>query len=374
MAFTEENRQELQDKGYTVIPDVLTDQECQQYIRQYQDWLSANFADGEFPLASHSLIQRYAVGHLEPSWRVRLKARDVFAQVWGTERLLSSVDAVAIGRPPEEGEEAFHREDTGGWLHLDQTSRRQGLHAFQGAVYLRTADEDDWTFEVVEKSHSFFDEFYETHGEHQKRAFFRGYAKTREEHIDWMKARGCVQRRVPVPAGGMVLWDSRLIHANARPKKDRRHPERWRWVVFLCMTPACWATKTALDIKRQAYINLQMTTHWPCDDVGLMPTTLPSYAARELHPLDTLPEVAKSVTAKRLVGVMKYPDPQSDEERAREQSLLQQRPRWHPDFLPDELGDGHKLCIRSTVKWAAAWRGLLVLLALAGMGISYYMM
>lgn len=52
------------------------------------------------------------------------------------------------GRPPEEGEESFYNEDTGGWLHLDQTSRRQGLHAYQGAVYLETANHDDWTFEV----------------------------------------------------------------------------------------------------------------------------------------------------------------------------------------------------------------------------------
>ena len=52
------------------------------------------------------------------------------------------------GRPPEDGEESFYNEDTGGWLHLDQTARRRGLHAYQGAVYLETADHDDWTFEV----------------------------------------------------------------------------------------------------------------------------------------------------------------------------------------------------------------------------------
>jgi hypothetical protein len=52
------------------------------------------------------------------------------------------------GRPPEDGEEEFHNELSGGWLHLDQTSRRIGLHAYQGAVYLEDADQDDWTFEV----------------------------------------------------------------------------------------------------------------------------------------------------------------------------------------------------------------------------------
>ncbi|XP_076451336.1 uncharacterized protein LOC143287275 [Babylonia areolata] len=353
MAFTDENRQELADKGYTVIPDVLSQTECQGYIRQYQQWLSTNFSQGEFPLSAHSLVQRYAIGHLEPSWRVRLKSRDVFAQLWGTDRLLSSVDAVAIGRPPEEGEEWFQREEeTDGWLHLDQTARRQGLHAYQGAVYLEAADHDDWTFEVVEKSHSLFDEYYDTNSEQQKRALFRGHMKAREEHLDWMRARGCVQRRVPVPSGGMVLWDSRLIHANARPRKGRAHPGRWRWVVFTCMAPACWATQKALALKRQAYDNLQMTTHWPCDDVGLMSTTLPSYAAKELRPLDSLPEVARGVVAKRLAGALAYPELSTAQGRATERSLVEQRPRWHPDFLPDELGESK----RNGGAWGWWWR------------------
>ena len=98
MAFTEDNRQDLQDKGFTVVKDVLTEKECRKYISQYKQWLSTNFAEGEFPLCSHSLIQRYAIGHLDTTWQIRLKSRDVFAQLWGTNRLLSSVDAVAIGK------------------------------------------------------------------------------------------------------------------------------------------------------------------------------------------------------------------------------------------------------------------------------------
>ncbi|KAK7088864.1 uncharacterized protein [Littorina saxatilis] len=341
MVFTEENRQELEERGYTVVKDVLTAEECEEYVKQYRQWLSENFSKGEFPLASHSLIQRYAIGHLEPTWRVRLKSRDVFAQIWGTERLLSSTDAVAIGRPPEQGEEEFYNEDTGGWLHLDQTTRRQGLHAYQAGVYLEPADHDDWTLEVLENSHRLYEEYYSSNPENHRRALFRGYMKARDEHLDWMKAHGCVQKRVPVPRGGMVLWDSRLIHANARPTKGRAHPDRWRFVVFACMAPACWATQKALDTKREAYVTRQMTTHWPCDDVGLMATSLPSYAAQELHPLAKLPEVAQSVEVKRLVGVLPYPEAKGDE-REKELSLLEQRPKWDPEFLPDGLGEEKK--------------------------------
>ena len=55
-----------------------------------------------------------------------------------------------MGRPPEEGQEAFCSEDTR-WLHIDQSARREGLHAYQAAVYLERVDEDDWTLEVSGK-------------------------------------------------------------------------------------------------------------------------------------------------------------------------------------------------------------------------------
>ena len=71
----------------------------------------------------------------------------MFAELWGTNELLTSIDAVAIGRPPEQGEEQFHSADQS-WLHIDQGAGRVGLHAYQGGVYLETADADDWVFEV----------------------------------------------------------------------------------------------------------------------------------------------------------------------------------------------------------------------------------
>ena len=74
----------------------------------------------------------------------------------------------------------------------------------------------------MEGSHALYHEYYSTHPDDHKRALFRA----RDEHLQWMSERGCVQKRVPVPAGGMVLWDSRLIHANARPRKGRAQSDR----------------------------------------------------------------------------------------------------------------------------------------------------
>ena len=103
-----QNRDELTTKGYTVVERVLTPDESTTYRGQYEQWL-ATFDKGAFPHTNKSLIQRYKVGHMEPSWAIRLKTKSVFREIWSTEELLTSFDAIAIGRPPEDGEEDFYR-------------------------------------------------------------------------------------------------------------------------------------------------------------------------------------------------------------------------------------------------------------------------
>lgn len=92
----EQLRQELYDKGYAVVPDLLT-------TSQFRDWVS-KFEEGQIPLQKKSsVIQSYRVGHFQQSWEVRLRAKAVFQAVWGTEKLLSSVDGIAISKPPLNG-------------------------------------------------------------------------------------------------------------------------------------------------------------------------------------------------------------------------------------------------------------------------------
>ena len=50
-------------------------------------------------------------------------------------------------------------------------------------------------------------------------------ARSVEEHdfcqltdgeIKWYEDQGCTLTKVPVPRGGMVLWDSRTVHDNCK--------------------------------------------------------------------------------------------------------------------------------------------------------------
>lgn len=213
--ITEDNLTDLEEKGVTVVPKVITEDECDEAVGDFRVWLS-KFGDS-FPRSSNSVIWDYNAGHMDVSWRLRLKAKPVFAQVWKTEKLLTSFDAIAIGRPPEDGEETFDDSEQH-WLHADFTPARVGLHAYQGALYLEEQTADDWTFQVMEGSHKLLDEFFVNFPERADSARRLGFHfDLSDRDVEYFKSRGCVITRVPVPKGGIALWDSRLVHANARP-------------------------------------------------------------------------------------------------------------------------------------------------------------
>lgn len=299
--ITDQHFEDLAKKGYTVVSDVVSPEECDAAIRQYQEWLS-QFKHGTWPKNFSGILDECNPGHLAPTWEMRLKTKKVFAQLWKTEKLLTSFDAIAIGRPPEDGVEDFHIPGVH-WLHTDQIASRVGLHAYQGALYLEEQCEDDWTFQVMEASHEVFDSFYEQQPKAAEKAESVGYYNLLPDDIEFYKRSGCSRiLRVPVPKGGMALWDSRLIHANARPKKNRKNPGRWRYTIFVSMTPAVWASEEDIMKHKEAYERAMMTTHW--SSAGLKPWTCGGRKGIEF-PVE-IPEVARTNEAKRLSGVIPY--------------------------------------------------------------------
>lgn len=300
--LTDTNFQDLEVKGYTVVKNVLTSEECDKTIGQYKDWLS-QFQEGDWPFSVNSLIRGYNVGQLHPSWFVRLKCKQVFAEVWNTDKLLSSFDTVAIGRPPENGEEEFQTPGCH-WLHFDQGSQREGLHAYQGSVYLEDADEDDWTLHVMEGSHLHFQSFMNNNLRASIRSEKNDFYRLRGEEVDYFKDLGCDVKRVAVPKGAVVLWDSRLVHANANPVEGRKHPGRWRYCVFVSMTPAVWASRETKQQRKEAYENAHMSTHWSSQ--GFKSFEAISTSFDDENEVGELPDIAKSTEAKLLSGALPY--------------------------------------------------------------------
>ncbi|ESO82538.1 hypothetical protein LOTGIDRAFT_101308, partial [Lottia gigantea] len=259
--------EDLKEKGYTVVKNVVDESDCDVYIQQYKDWLK-QFKNGAWPVNMHSCIQKYRIAHMEPSWNVRLKSKKVFEEIWKTDQLLSSYDSVAIACPPDYLDTpnnlyANTSVASSGWLHCDQTYLREGLHGYQGAVYLEETSEKDWTLEVLEGSHKLFEEFFEYSDNARIRSILNHVYQVKPSDREWFRRKGCIRKTIAVPKGGMVLWDSRLIHANSRPKENRPVKDRWRFCVMVCMAPKVWATDETLEVKKTIYRDMLMTTHWP---------------------------------------------------------------------------------------------------------------
>jgi len=182
-------------------------------------------------------------------------------------------------------------------LHLDQSAERVGVHAYQGAIYLEEATADDWCFLVMERSHLYFDEFFDNFKENS-RSEYRKLTKTEKR---WLSERDCPVVRVAVPKGGMVLWDSRLVHAGAPPVFGRDNVGRWRYVSFVCMTPAQWASATDVGKKVDGFRKLQCSSHWPSQRVKFFQSGKPT-----AQDITKLPAEAMTTEAKQLVGEIAY--------------------------------------------------------------------
>ena len=220
----------------------------------------------------------------------------MFEELWGTEKLLTSMDGVAVGRPPEDYDTKFH-EDGDENFHYDQGPHRVGLHGYQGAVYLEDATEDDWCFEVIDESHKHFADFFQQFSSTRRSEFRRINQKERA----WLVSAGCKPRRIAAEKGSVILWDSRTVHSGALPKSRRTNSGRWRYVCFVCMAPAAWASAADITKKVDGYHKVQCSNHWPSSSIKFFPTRRPSP-----YQLTTLPPEAQTPQALQLVGVQPY--------------------------------------------------------------------
>ena len=92
------------------------------------DWNTArrldHLDDDRWPQNYNGIIQGYRIGHAPFVWQARTNKNvtGVFEEIWGTEELLTSFDAMGILRP-EELVEGAH--DHCYWFHTDQSRRRK---------------------------------------------------------------------------------------------------------------------------------------------------------------------------------------------------------------------------------------------------------
>ncbi len=276
----------LNDKGWQVIPSLLSSEECEVCINKIWIWLagmgtgikkddSSTWRGLKWPSHKHGIIQHSKSGHTDFAWIVRAhpSVHSTFSKIWRTDDLISSFDAVTIVKPPEVTGGRLAESSSGNWFHLDQGPRKQGRQCIQGLVTLENMATDDATLCVLEGSHAHHSEFYRKFGID----IASDWHKFTTEQIEWMREQsGVKELRVEAPRGSLVLWDSRTVHCTGLPLKNRKNPGRFRYIVYVCMAPRAFADKKQLEKKQSAFKNMRLTSHWPIDS-KLFPTKPRTY-------------------------------------------------------------------------------------------------
>ena len=72
-------------------------------------------------------------------------------------------------------------------------------------------------------------------------------------------------KHVTAPRGSLILWDSRTVHWNQHPRKDRPHSDspKVRMVGYLCYVPKARLTNEGRVLRKEAFEKGVSTGHNP---------------------------------------------------------------------------------------------------------------
>ena len=243
-------KEELRTKGYTVINNVLDEEEINEYKSEFVKWL--NSVDGLREV--HNLIdfngifKHHEVGNQRFAWLVRTNPKiiNIFKELWGTDELVTSFDGCCYYPKDYVGQERY-------WTHSDQSSRKKGVYCYQSFVSLTSNSER--TLQVYEGTHLCHEKYFET----------MNIDEPRDWNIidqDYIKQYEDKKRVLNVKAGDLVVWESRTFHQNLCGSTDCNEE---RLIQYLCYLPKEREGNTEREQRyRKRYFETRRTTsHWP---------------------------------------------------------------------------------------------------------------
>lgn len=239
---------ELQEKGYVVLPSILTQEKVEKAKTLFFEWLKSvpQYESYHKRDSFHGIMKYGEIGHQKHTWFIKTcpEVQKVFKELWATDELVTGFDGTCW-IPPEMTHPDTH------WTHTDQAASAKGLHCIQGLVSLTSNVER--TFVVYEKSHILHEHYMNLKG-------FTGKRNWRIIDKEYLKEIECCRKVVKVNAGDMILWDSRTFHQS----QYGNLPEE-RLVQYVCFLPKNHRSNNPLiKKKRKHYFERRITTsHWP---------------------------------------------------------------------------------------------------------------
>ena len=255
-------KKDLDEKGYTIIPNILTPDEVAQGKTLFKSWQNTIVNHEQFHkyMSPNGIYKYHRVGHTKHAWfiRTRPSIQDVFKQIWDTDELVVSFDGSCY--VSKDNMNITNKI----WTHTDQASKSSELQCYQGFVTL--TDNKERTLVVYEGSHK----LHETYFKDRHMCDSKNWQLIEHDYLEKIKD---TKRILHVPAGALVVWDSRTFHQNQLGKPGSEE----RIIQYFSYLPKNNPKNTkAIQIKRLKYLLTQRTTsHWayPLKVNSLQPQT-----------------------------------------------------------------------------------------------------
>ncbi len=242
-------RTDLNDKGYCIIPNVLSENEIDICKQSFHKWL---YSIPQYDIISKNVIHNgiykyYHAGHTWHAWYIRTHPyiQRIFKYLFDCDELIVSFDGCCYISKQDDTKDSC-------WTHTDQAPSTKGFQCYQGLVSLTNNKER--TLVVYEKTHLLHETYFKE----------RGICHTNNWHVidkSDVEKMEYKKKILHVPAGSLVLWDSRLFHQNQFGKQCSEE----RMVQYICYLPKSHPNNTSsTKIERlNCFENRLTTTHWP---------------------------------------------------------------------------------------------------------------
>lgn len=256
---------DLREKGYAVVPGVLSESNVTQLRGMFFDWFRQVFGDGPVDLARigpHNIFKYHRVGQTAFMWYVRHLVADFWGELWGqkaAEDRGEDPDAAA----PADVVTAFDgccwmpkdcRRRDNCWTHTDQPVSRVGFHEVQGIATLTSNKRRG--FVVYPGSHRHHQAYGKTLAPKERKSSF---LRIKPEFLERLRREhGIVRTVVEVQAGDLVLWDSQTFHQNCYGPAGCEE----RLGLYTSFLPTSVKANTpAQQAKRVKYLDDRTTSH-----------------------------------------------------------------------------------------------------------------
>ena len=249
MKTDQEIKQELLENGFCIITDILNTVEIQHAKKLFYDWKMTvpNHDILHKKIDPHGIYKFNEVGQQEHAWYIRTNenVQKVFKQLWKTDELIVSFDGSCFIPENEKRKDKI-------WTHTDQAPNTKGLACYQGFVSL--TDNCERTLVVYKGTHKYHETYFKEKNIESSKPW---------QLIDHQTLSKLSDKKqiLNVPAGSLVLWDSRCFHQNqyGKPMSEERI------VQYVCYIPKNNPKNTKqMKEKRLKYFKERRTTsHWP---------------------------------------------------------------------------------------------------------------